>query len=173
MIMGEPVQEVASASVTLTRGGAPIACGEMLGADENNLGFAWDGIPKDAQYVLEAVASEGSGTWGISSGKCSGQRIDNNSSQAYTAPPDGSVFVRVEGLVFDGFRFVTNDHTLELRLANPDKLLVMVSFKPGSKFSNDLNKDPRVLAYYSSMSSGVGRAVVEVSTSKERDVYGS
>jgi hypothetical protein len=53
---------------------------------------------------------------------------------------------------------------------NFKKTAVMVSFKPGHSFANFLLKDPRVLAYSSSMASGIGRAVMAVSSSEDRDL---
>lgn len=47
--------------------------------------------------------------------------------------------------------------------------LVMVSFMPGSEFANSLERDSRTLAYYSSRSTGIGRALMNISDTYERD----
>jgi hypothetical protein len=49
------------------------------------------------------------------------------------------------------------------------KLKVMVSFKPGSKFGESLQQKKSLIAYYSSMASGVGRALVSLNSSEEVD----
>ena len=52
---------------------------------------------------------------------------------------------------------------------NNDKISVMVSFAPGSKFGESLRHNESLIAYYSSMVSGVGRALVSLDSSEEVD----
>jgi hypothetical protein len=97
-IMGHTVQESTSASLRLTRGSNPIDCGGTLSAGET-AGFELSG--HSGQYLIEAVASAGTGAWGIGSmdamqaaPSCSGQRDVNKVSAAYTVPLSGAVTVR-------------------------------------------------------------------------------
>jgi leucyl aminopeptidase len=57
----------------------------------------------------------------------------------------------------------------KLPLVNYDKTLVMVSFIPHSSFGRSLRDDSRLLAYFSSASSGVGRALLALRSPAERD----
>lgn len=51
--------------------------------------------------------------------------------------------------------------------------MVMVSFKPNSSFSHSVFFDQRTYAFYSNPSSGIGRAVLIINDSKERDEIAS
>jgi hypothetical protein len=93
-IMGSPV-EIGSASIKLQKGGTPIACGSSLTAGDTGLTFAVSG--QGSQYVVQAIASAGTGSWGIQGGQCSMQRVDNTASNTYTVPASGTVTVRVAG----------------------------------------------------------------------------
>ena len=94
-IMGAAVVESGSVSIKLQKGGTPIACGSSLTAGDTGLTFAVSG--HGLQYVVEAIASAGTGSWGIQGGKCSMQRQDNPASNTYTVPASGTVTVRVAG----------------------------------------------------------------------------
>lgn len=99
-IMGQVVQESASASLRLTAtDGTPINCGEMLSPGEAQLGFDLSG--ESGEYLIEAVASAGTGAWGMGSQEesgdapsCSGQRDVNRVSATYTVPASGTVTLR-------------------------------------------------------------------------------
>jgi hypothetical protein len=67
----------------------------------------------------------------------------------------------------DGREFFVRD-SLKL-LSTNSKATVMVSFKPGSKFGESLQQKESLIAYYSSMVSGVGRALVSLNSSEEVD----
>jgi hypothetical protein len=94
-IMGAEVVESGSVSIKLQKGGTPIACGSSLTAGDTGLTFAVSG--QGSQYVVQAIASAGTGSWGIQGGKCSMQRQDNAASNTYTVPASGTVTVRVAG----------------------------------------------------------------------------
>ncbi len=84
---------IGSASIKLQKGGTPFACGSSLTAGDTGLTFTVSG--QGLQYVVEAIASAGTGSWGIQGGKCSMQRQDNTDSNTYTVPASGTVTVRV------------------------------------------------------------------------------
>jgi leucyl aminopeptidase len=68
----------------------------------------------------------------------------------------------------DGRQFHFRDS--ELDLARKDgRILVMVSFTPGSHFLDELRSGFNLLGYYSSLNSGVGRAVVQVDSPADVD----
>ncbi len=94
-IMGAEVVESSSVSIKLQKGGTPIACGSSLTAGDTGLTFAVSG--QGLQYVVEAIASAGTGSWGIQGGKCEMQRQDTTTSITYTVPASGTVTVRVAG----------------------------------------------------------------------------
>ncbi|MEI6834035.1 MAG: M28 family peptidase [bacterium] len=63
------------------------------------------------------------------------------------------------------FSIAQNFDLLETKTSS----LVMVSFTPGSKFGASLEQKEGLIAYYSSMVSGVGRALVSLDSSEEVD----
>ena len=99
-IMGAEVVESGSVSIKLQKGGTPIACGSSLTAGDTGLTFAVS--EQGSQYVVEAIASAGTGSWGIQGGKCKMQRQDNSASNTYTVPASGTVTVRVAGALSKG-----------------------------------------------------------------------
>ena len=54
-------------------------------------------------------------------------------------------------------------------LLNDSNPMVMVSFNPLSPFGLSLKNDPRVLAYFSSPNSGIGRAILIMTSESERE----
>ena len=97
-IMGQAVEESGTGSVALAAAGADVACGETITADED-LTFSFSGMSTVSsgthQYMIEAVASDGTGSSGIIGGSCSRQRSANDASKTFTAPPSGTVTIRV------------------------------------------------------------------------------
>lgn len=67
----------------------------------------------------------------------------------------------------DGRRFSISSNQESLRNSYINS--VMVSFKPGSSFASSLKKNPSSVAYYSSLNSGVGRALLVGLSDVERD----
>ena len=61
-IMGAEVVEYGSVSIKLQKGGTPIACGSRLTPGDTGLTFAVSG--QGSNYVVEAIASAGTGSWG-------------------------------------------------------------------------------------------------------------
>jgi hypothetical protein len=94
-IMGASVQRLASTQVQLAKDGNTMPCGATLTPGDAGLTLvkASDGV--GYQYKIEAVASAGTGAWGIVSGTCSMQRLDHNVSSTYTVPPSGNVTLRI------------------------------------------------------------------------------
>ncbi len=83
--------------------------------------------------------------------------------------PMAVVFVRSgAGSWSLGGREFSNARNFDLLETKSNKL-VMVSFTPGSKFGASLEQKEGLIAYYSSMVSGVGRALVSLASSEEVD----
>ena len=81
-------------SIMLSKDGASIACGGTLNADDTNLKFVMSGNPGDSEFLIDTVATAGTGSWGIQSGKCNNLRVYNSVSSSYTVPPSGMVTIR-------------------------------------------------------------------------------
>ena len=83
--------------------------------------------------------------------------------------PMAVVFVRFgAGSWSLGGREFSSTHNFDLFETNERKS-VMVSFTPGSKFGASLEHKEGLIAYYSSIVSGVGRALVSLDSSEEVD----
>ncbi len=67
-----------------------------------------------------------------------------------------------------GRSFLFQESAKNIFLNNKSKL-VMVSFHPGSDYAKSLLHDPRTFAYFSSPETRVGRAILTVNSSAERD----
>ncbi len=78
----------------LSKDGAPIACGGTLNAGDTNLKFAMSGNPSNSQFLIDTVATAGTGSWGIQSGECKNLRVYNAGANSYTVPPSGEVTIR-------------------------------------------------------------------------------
>ena len=81
--------------INLKKGGTSIACGSSLTPGDTGLTFEVSG--QGSQYVVEAIASAGMGSWGIQGGDCLNRRQINTVSNTYTVPGSGTVTVRVAG----------------------------------------------------------------------------
>ena len=92
-IMGSSIQRSASTQVQLAKGGSTIACGGTLTAGDTGLTLVKGTTGR--QYIIEAIASVGTGSHGIISGSCSMQRLANSASNTYTVPPSGTVTLRI------------------------------------------------------------------------------
>ena len=88
-------QRTGSTQVQLAKNGNTIPCGGTLTADEAGLTLVKASSGVGSQYIIEAVASAGTGAWGIISGTCSMQRLVNSVSNTYTVPPSGTVTLRI------------------------------------------------------------------------------
>ena len=69
----------------------------------------------------------------------------------------------------DNGKYFLRSQNLDSLLINNKKILVMVSFSPFSAFSNKLRRADNTLAYFSSPSAGIGRAVVAVESEEMRE----
>jgi hypothetical protein len=98
-IMGVAVQESTAGSVRLRRGGVPIECGETLIAGDADLDFDLTGLADTDEFLIEAVASVGTGAWGMqnagSAASCAGERVVDSVSVIYAVPTSGTVTLRV------------------------------------------------------------------------------
>jgi len=94
-IMGEAVNRLTSTQVQLAKDGNTIACGGTLTAGDTGLTLVKASSGVGSQYKIEAIASAGTGAWGIISGDCSMQRLDNTVDNTYTVPPSGTVTLRI------------------------------------------------------------------------------
>ena len=94
-IMGQTVQRLSSTQVQLAKEGTTIACGGTLTPGDTGLTLVKASSGVGSQYVIEAVASAGTGAWGIISGACSMQRLVNSVSNTYTVPQSGNVTLRI------------------------------------------------------------------------------
>ena len=92
-MMGSSIQRSLSTQVQLAKGGSTIACGGTLTAGDTGLTLVKG--TTGSQYIIEAVASAGTGSHGIISGACSMQRLVNSASNTYTVPPSGTVTLRI------------------------------------------------------------------------------
>ena len=75
-IMGAEVMLFNSILINLKKGATSITCGSRLTPGDTGLTFEVSG--QGLQYVVEAIASAGTGSWGIQGGKCSMQRLNPN-----------------------------------------------------------------------------------------------
>lgn len=95
-IMGKTVEESSSMSLQLQSAGAAVACGGTITADAG-MTFSLSGHSGKKKFLIEAVASAGTGNWGITGGECDKQRTNDAfiyASKIYTVPKSGSVTVR-------------------------------------------------------------------------------
>ena len=92
-MMGASIQRSASTQVQLAKSGSPIACGSTLTAGDSGLELVKG--TTGSRYIIEAVASAGTGSHGIISGSCSKQRLVDGISNNYTVPPSGTVTLRI------------------------------------------------------------------------------
>lgn len=86
--------------------------------------------------------------------------------------PEKDSLVLKEGLggwSSDGRRFIFRREVANYSLENNLETVVMVSYKPDSPFETRLRKDPRLLALYSHSLTGIGRAILSLKSSEERD----
>ena len=81
-------------SIMLSKDGASIACGGTLNAGDTNLKFVMSGNPGDSEFLIDTVATAGTGSWGIQSGECKNLRVYNAGANSYTVPPSGEVTIR-------------------------------------------------------------------------------
>lgn len=81
-------------SIMLSKDGASIACGGTLNAGDTNLKLVISGNPGDSEFLIDTVATAGTGSWGIQSGKCKNMRVYNSVGNSYTVPPSGKVTIR-------------------------------------------------------------------------------
>ena len=93
--MGAQVARLGSTQLQLAKDGTTIPCGGTLTAGDTGLTLVKASSGVGSQYKIEAIASAGTGDWGIISGKCSMQRLDNSASNTYTVPPSGTVKLRI------------------------------------------------------------------------------
>jgi leucyl aminopeptidase len=73
------------------------------------------------------------------------------------------------GVWEDGGKHFVLASSLVSMYGTSNKPLVMVSFKPGSTFSTKLKEDGNTRSYFSSMTTGIGRAVVQVNSQEMRE----
>jgi hypothetical protein len=118
-IMGAAVVESGSVSIKLQKGGTPIACGSSLTPGDTGLTFEVSG--QGSQYVVEAIASAGMGSWGIQGGDCLNRRQINTVSNTYTVPGSGTVTVRVAGATAKGPVAVSPDCVYTVPAASTPK----------------------------------------------------
>ena len=81
-------------SIMLSKDGVSIACGGTFNVGDTNLKFVMSGNPGGSEFLIDTVASAGSGSWGIQSGKCSNLRVYNSGDNSYAVPPSGDVTIR-------------------------------------------------------------------------------
>ena len=82
-----------STQVQLAKVGSTIACGGTLTAVDSGLTL-FKGAT-GSQYIIEAVASAGTGSHSMISGTWNMQRLVNSASNTYTVPMSGTVTLRV------------------------------------------------------------------------------
>ncbi|EKX33438.1 hypothetical protein GUITHDRAFT_147928 [Guillardia theta CCMP2712] len=87
--MGGAIQQ----SIYLSRAGQQLSCGSTLQPGEK-LAVSGFAPPQDAQYVVQATSSSGSGSWGVQGGACSNSRTISSTSPEVVAPSSGSVTVQ-------------------------------------------------------------------------------
>ena len=116
--MGKMVEESSSGSLQLRSAGAAVACGGTITADAS-MTFGLSG--HSGQFVIEAIASAGTGNWGITGGECDKQRTDD-ASKSYTVPKSGSVTVRATWATGYGSAvMVTPDCTYTVQATSPSE----------------------------------------------------
>ena len=72
-------------SISLQTGGRWIACGSSLTAGDTGVTFAVSG--QGSQYVVEAIANTGTGSWGIQRGTSSQGQVRVSPDYMYTVIP--------------------------------------------------------------------------------------
>ncbi len=82
----------------LSKDGISIPCGETLIAGDANLKFVLSAnlkyVKDSFQFLIDTVATAGTGSWGIQSGECKNLRVYNSGANTYTVPPSGEVTIR-------------------------------------------------------------------------------
>ncbi|EKX33437.1 hypothetical protein GUITHDRAFT_120386 [Guillardia theta CCMP2712] len=91
--MGGAIQQSSQQSIYLSRAGQQLSCGSTLQPGEK-LAVSGFAPPQDAQYVVQATSSSGSGSWGVQGGACSNSRTISSTSPEVVAPSSGSVTVQ-------------------------------------------------------------------------------
>eukprot|EP00277_Geminigera_cryophila_P011646 CAMPEP_0179437518 /NCGR_PEP_ID=MMETSP0799-20121207/21399_1 /TAXON_ID=46947 /ORGANISM="Geminigera cryophila, Strain CCMP2564" /LENGTH=558 /DNA_ID=CAMNT_0021218511 /DNA_START=135 /DNA_END=1811 /DNA_ORIENTATION=- len=91
--MSSSVVESQFTSVQLAKGGVAIACdvGVLTAGDQ---GLTLQRGSTGSQYVIEAIATAGIGSWGIIGGTCDMERSISDSNK-FTVPPSGQVKLRI------------------------------------------------------------------------------
>ena len=89
------MQRLSSTQIQLAKNGNTIACGGTLTPGDTGLTLVKASSGVGSQYIIEAVASAGTGAWGIISGTCQMQRLVFSRSSTYTVPPSGTVTLRI------------------------------------------------------------------------------
>lgn len=133
IIMGKAVQESTAGSVALAATGAEVACGGTIAAGEEfTLSLTGEPDGDSYQFIIETLASDGTGDWGILGGDCSKQRSANDALKTFTAPPSSgqTVTIRVAWASGWGQVYVTPDCVYTVMPASSE------SGSPGGSRSN-------------------------------------
>ena len=115
-IHGRAVQQSTSRTIQFAKAGSAISCGgTIIAGDSLTLTLS----NTQQEYLIEAVASVGTGAWGLSSGLCSNQRRQQTTAGAYTVPASGTVTLRVSWAPTESTVYYTPDCTYTVIASAP------------------------------------------------------
>ena len=110
------VQQSTSRTIQFAKAGSAISCGGTITAGDS-LTLTLSNTQQE--YLIEAVASAGTGAWGLSSGLCSNQRRQQTTAGTYTVPASGTVTLRVSWATSESQVYYTPDCTYSVIVSAP------------------------------------------------------